>query len=147
MSKHSISTRETQVGVGNAIGKQVEQTVSVDDLSLPTAQELKAYQEINPNIVTFLIETSQKEQEHRHKTEDKKIDLIRYSEHKNGRMNWWGMFFAFLSLVTLVGLAAFALYLDHLKMSPKYWGFFQLTDQQFNEILKKGEIDESVIID
>ncbi len=113
MSKHSISTRETQVGVGNAIGKQVEQTVSVDDLSLPTAQELKAYQEINPNIVTFLIETSQKEQEHRHKTEDKKIDLIRYSEHKNGRMNWWGMFFAFLSLVTLVGLAAFALYLDH----------------------------------
>lgn len=37
--------------------------------------------------------------------------------------------------------------IDHLKMSPKYWGFFQLTDQQFNEILKKGEIDESVIID
>ncbi len=113
MSKHSISTRETHVGVGDAIGKQVEQTVSVDDLSLPTAQELKAYQEINPNIVTFLLETSKKEQEHRHKTENKKIDIIRYSEHKNGRMNWWGMFFAFLSLVALVGLSALALYLDH----------------------------------
>ena len=113
MSKHSISTRETHVGVGDAIGKQVEQTVSVDDLSLPTAQELKAYQEINPNIVTFLLETSKKEQEHRHKTENKKIDIIRYSEHKNGRMNWWGMFFAFLSLVALVGFSALALYLDH----------------------------------
>lgn len=113
MSKHSISTRETHVGVGDAIGKQVEQTVSVDDLSLPTAQELKAYQEINPNIVMFLLETSKKEQEHRHKTENKKIDIIRYSEHKNGRMNWWGMFFAFLSLVALVGLSALALYLDH----------------------------------
>lgn len=113
MSKHSISTRETHVGVGDAIGKQVEQTVSVDDFSLPTAQELKAYQEINPNIVTFLLETSKKEQEHRHKTENKKIDIIRYSEHKNGRMNWWGMFFAFLSLVALVGLSALALYLDH----------------------------------
>ena len=113
MSKHSISTRETHVGVGDAIGKQVEQTVSVDDLSLLTAQELKAYQEINPNIVTFLLETSKKEQEHRHKTENKKIDIIRYSEHKNGRMNWWGMFFAFLSLVALVGLSALALYLDH----------------------------------
>ena len=113
MSKHSISTRETHVGVGDAIGKQVEQTVSVDDLSLPTAQELKAYQEINPNIVTFLLETSKKEQEHRHKTENKKIDIIRYSEHKNGRMSWWGMFFAFLSLVALVGLSALALYLDH----------------------------------
>lgn len=35
---------------------------------------------------------------------------------------------------------------DELKMAPKYWGFFQLTDEQFNAILKKGEVDESVII-
>lgn len=112
MSKHSISTRETQVSTGDAIGKQVEQTVSVDDLSLPTAQELKAYQEINPNIVDFLLETTRKEQEHRHKMENMKMEVIHYSEHKNGRMNWWGMFFAFLSLVFMVVLSAFALYLD-----------------------------------
>lgn len=36
---------------------------------------------------------------------------------------------------------------DELKIMPKYWGFFQLTDDQFDSILKKGEIDESVIID
>ena len=95
MSKHSISTRETQVGIGNTVGKQVEQTVSVDDLSLPTAQELEAYQKINPDIVEFLLETSRKEQEHRHKTEDKKMEIIRYSEHKNGRMNWWACFLPF----------------------------------------------------
>lgn len=35
---------------------------------------------------------------------------------------------------------------DELKMSPNYWGFFQLTDEQFDAILKKGEVDESVII-
>ncbi len=35
---------------------------------------------------------------------------------------------------------------DELGMSPKYWGFFQLTDEQFNAILKKGEVDEGVII-
>ncbi|MBO4599041.1 MAG: N-acetyltransferase [Bacteroidaceae bacterium] len=35
---------------------------------------------------------------------------------------------------------------DELKMSPKYWGFFQLKDEQFDTILKKGEVDESVII-
>ena len=27
-------------------------------------------------------------------------------------MNWWGMFFAFLALLTLVALATYALYLD-----------------------------------
>ena len=104
MSKHSISTRETQVGIGNTVGKQVEQTVSVDDLSLPTAQELEAYQKINPNIVEFLLETSRKEQEHRHKTEDKKMEIIRYSALKNGRMHWWGMFFSFLSFVVWRGV-------------------------------------------
>ena len=35
---------------------------------------------------------------------------------------------------------------DELKMTPQYWGFFQLTDEQFDAILKKGEVDESVII-
>ena len=35
-------------------------------------------------------------------------------------MNWWGMFFAFLALVTLVGLTSFALYLD----KPWFAGVF-----------------------
>ena len=35
---------------------------------------------------------------------------------------------------------------DELKMAPDYWGFFQLTDGQFDAILKKGEVDESIII-
>ena len=35
---------------------------------------------------------------------------------------------------------------DELGLAPSYWGFFQLTDAQFDAILKKGEVDESVII-
>ena len=35
---------------------------------------------------------------------------------------------------------------DEVRMAPNYWGFFHLTDEQFNAILKKGEVDESVII-
>ena len=31
--------------------------------------------------------------------------------------------------------------------SSLYWGFFQLTDDQFNSILEKGEIDENLIVD
>jgi L-amino acid N-acyltransferase YncA len=36
---------------------------------------------------------------------------------------------------------------DELKVHPDYWGFFQLTDEQFDAILKKGEVDEGVIVD
>ena len=35
---------------------------------------------------------------------------------------------------------------DELGLAPSYWGYFQLTDSQFDAILKKGEVDESVII-
>ena len=35
---------------------------------------------------------------------------------------------------------------ETLGINPRYWGFFPLTDTQFDEILKKGEVDESIII-
>lgn len=120
MGKHSISRRETEVSMGDSIGKQLEQTVSVDDNSLPSPQELELYQQIDPNIIPFLIKTSIKEQEHRHNMDNEKMKILKNSERKNGRMNWWGMFFAFLSLILFMGVAAFALYLD----KPWFAGIF-----------------------
>ena len=35
---------------------------------------------------------------------------------------------------------------ESLGINPRYWGLFQLTDTQFDAILKKGEVDESIII-
>ncbi len=38
--------------------------------------------------------------------------------------------------------------LDEAKISPTlYWGFFQLTDSQFNYIIDKGEVNENFIVD
>ena len=38
--------------------------------------------------------------------------------------------------------------LDEMGISPTlYWGFFQLTDSQFDYILKKGKVNENFIID
>jgi Predicted membrane protein len=120
MGKQSISQRETQVAMGDSVGKQLEQTVSVDDNSLPSPQELAQYQQIDPNIAKFLMEISRKEQEHRHYMDSEKIKIVKRSERKEGMMNWWGMFFAFLSLLLFVGLTVFALYLD----KPWFAGIF-----------------------
>lgn len=106
--------------MGDSTGKQLEQTVSVDDNSLPSPQELAQYQQIDPDIVRFLIETSVKEQAHRHRMDDEKMKLLKNSERKNTCMNWWGMFFAFLSLILFMGVAAFALYLN----KPWFAGIF-----------------------
>ena len=31
--------------------------------------------------------------------------------------------------------------------TTQYWGFFQLTDKEFNDIVTRGQIDESIIVD
>ena len=36
---------------------------------------------------------------------------------------------------------------EQVGLKPNYWGFFQLTDAQFDKLLELGEIDERYIID
>lgn len=36
--------------------------------------------------------------------------------------------------------------IDELGVNPSYWGFFELTDDQFDGILKLGQVDESIVI-
>lgn len=112
MAKQELTRKETAVVGSNGAGQQYEQTLTVDDTCLPSAEELAAYQKVDPQIVPFLIDVSRKEQEHRHKMDAEKIRLVRNSDSRIGRMNWWGMFFAFLSIVVLVALTGYALYLN-----------------------------------
>lgn len=37
--------------------------------------------------------------------------------------------------------------MEELGVKPRYWGFFKLTDEQFEGILERGEIYENIIID
>lgn len=120
MGKQSVSIKGTSVSNGNAVGNHVEQTLYMEDNLLPSPSELQAYKNIEPKIVDFLLESSMKEQAHRHKMDEEKMKVVKYTERKNGRMNWWGMFFAFLALILMVGLSAFALYLD----KPWFAGIF-----------------------
>lgn len=53
MAKQSYSIKGTNIANGDAVGNQIEQTVSVDDNILPAPQELAEYQKIDPKIVVF----------------------------------------------------------------------------------------------
>ena len=78
------------------MGKQLEQTITVDDSALPSPQELEAYKRIDPRIVDLLIENTRKEQQHRHETDRMKLKILRRSESRIERINFWGMTFAYL---------------------------------------------------
>ena len=123
MAKQQINQKETQVSTSQGAAKQIEQTLTVDDNALPSPQELTAYQQIDPRIVDHLMELAKKEQEHRHDIDNQKMKMIRRTESRSERMNFWGMTFAFLCMVLFIGLTAFALYLDN----PWFAGFFGLT--------------------
>ncbi len=123
MSKQQINHKQTNVATQGGVGQQVEVSYTVSDSTVPTPRELSDYQRINPNIVKFLMETAQKEQQHRHKMDSEKMKIVKSNENRTTRINLWGMFFAFLALVTMVGLAAWALYLD----KPWFAGIFGFT--------------------
>ncbi len=112
MAKQELKQKETQVATQDGVGKQFERTLTVDDTCLPSAEELISYQKVDPQIVSFLMDVSKKEQGHRHKMEEEKIKIVKRSDARIGRMNWWGMCFAFLSILVLVVLCGYALYLD-----------------------------------
>ena len=123
MSKQSIKQRETHVTTNQGVGNQVEQTLTIDDNALPSPQEIAAYKAIDPRFVEYLLKSSEKEQEHRHEMERDKMKLLKYSEGRNGRMNWWGMFFAAVCVIMFMGVAALALYLNH----PWFASFFGIS--------------------
>jgi uncharacterized membrane protein len=112
MGKQEIKHRETQVETNGGVGKQLEQTYTVDDNCLPSAQELAAYKTIDPKIVDYLINASEKEQEHRHEMDNEKLTMVKNAEKRAVRMNWWGMFFAFSVIVVMIIFAGYALSLN-----------------------------------
>ncbi len=112
MSKKQISNRQINVSIQDGVGQQFEQTVTVDDNTLPSPKELAEYKVVDPHIVAYLIDAAIAEQTHRHMVDEEKVEIVKNAETRSFRMNWWGMFFAFLALLSLVGLSAFALYLD-----------------------------------
>lgn len=48
MGKQELRQRETNVSTKEGVGKQLEQTFTVDDSALPSPHELEAYQRIDP---------------------------------------------------------------------------------------------------
>ncbi|MCM1079717.1 MAG: hypothetical protein NC344_10100 [Bacteroidales bacterium] len=88
MAKQLINRKETNVTTQGGIGRQYEQIVTVDDNLLPSPKELEEYKNVDPRIISFLLDSSTKEQEHRHKSENEKLELLKISERRVTVMNW-----------------------------------------------------------
>ena len=77
----------------------------------------------------------------------------RYSVFKEHELRRWYKNKKYFIVIKMVYNIAFTKKVINMAMkeqvglNPKYWGFFKLTDAQFDKLLELGEIDERYIID
>jgi Predicted membrane protein len=110
MSKKALTHK--QRNMPQNAGQEVETSLLIDDSFLPPAVELAEYDRVNPNIVQTLLEMTVREQAFRHKSEDARLSAVKGAEKREFRLNWWGMFFAFLIMALGIILSAYLIYSD-----------------------------------
>jgi len=112
MSKQELKTTKTDVSTIDVKGQHVQQILTVDDSFLPSPDELRAYKDINPEIVKLLIDASKNEQLHRHYIDKQKIKAVNKDSKSIHFINILGMTFAFLVIIGGLAISAYLIYLE-----------------------------------
>lgn len=107
MAKQTKSTKQVQVRNHAGQGYHQENTEVFDDNLLPEAAEIQALHAIDPDILTWLKERAEKEQEFRHQAVNKRNDILNHDVKGTQRLNFFGMTYAFLIIMGGMALSAF----------------------------------------
>lgn len=84
-----------------------------DDNLLPDATEIEKLYKIDPNIMQWLKERAEKEQEFRHTSFHTKLRLVRKTESGLRKINYFGLFFSFVLLLAGMYLSYTMIMSDH----------------------------------
>ena len=90
---------------------RVNQETFVDTGLLPSAKELKEYQDLDPRFIDFFLETARREQDARISQNDRILGLAEEKEKKVSTDRRIGMGLAFILFLLVLGLVAYALFL------------------------------------
>ena len=91
-------------------GFVIEQHSIYDDSLLPPAEELARLKEINPDIVTWIMERSSLEQEKRHSHDDQRLQMYKYEFRGTRRYNITALTFAFIVIIAGLSFSTFLIY-------------------------------------
>lgn len=84
-----------------------------DDNLLPDAAEIEKLYAIDPNILDWLKQSADKEQDFRHNAFRVKTELVRNTERGTRRVNTMGLVFSFILTLAAMAFSAFLIYCDH----------------------------------
>nr|WP_311471514.1 hypothetical protein [uncultured Porphyromonas sp.] len=112
MSKHRTRTElEARTEESPQTLMHVNQETFIDTGLLPSAKELKEYQDLDPRFIDFFLETARREQDARISQNDRILGLAEEKEKKVSTDRRIGMGLAFILFLLVLGLVAYALYL------------------------------------
>jgi uncharacterized membrane protein len=114
MAKQTRSQKQVRVQGHQGSGFQHENTEVFDDNLLPDAAEIEALSVIDPNIISWLKERAEKEQDFRHEIFKKRTEILECDIKGTQKLNLIGMIFAFLIIMSGMALSTYLIHLGHL---------------------------------
>ncbi len=81
----------------NQQGRIIEEVL--DDSLLPDVAEIERLYQLDPDILVWLKERAEKEQDFRQKAFNSKLDLVKRTEVGDRRINYMGLIFSFIILL------------------------------------------------
>lgn len=114
MAKQTRQTKQVQLHNSQGKGFQHENTEVFDDNLLPEAKEIEALSKIDPDILNWLKERAEKEQDFRHEIFKKRTDILENDVIGTQKLNMRGMTYAFIIIMSGMGFSALLIYLEHL---------------------------------
>lgn len=99
--------RRAHVRKGNNGEHQGHIEETFDDSLLPDATEIARLQQLDPNMITWLKERAEKEQDFRHEFTREKLGMIKNTEKGERRVNYLGLICSFI----LLGVGMFISYM------------------------------------
>ena len=84
----------------------VEQNVAIDDNLLPNAEELARLKEVDPNIIDWIKNRTEIEQDARIRFNQDQMKVHTFSVKNTHRFNFWALFLGFLLFIAVIAVSA-----------------------------------------
>lgn len=123
-----MAKKTTKAKVKKHINQQTHTLEEVfDDSLLPPTTEIEKLSKLDPNIMQWLKERAEKEQEFRHKAFNSRLGLVDKTEKETRRINYLGLVFSFILLAGGMFLSYVLIKEDHEILGSIFTGVTLIT--------------------
>ncbi len=112
MAKQLHTRSHTEIEKDGVRGYNLEERITISDSLVPTADELRPLQDLDPKFSEFFMQIALKEQDNRHESHMAEVETSNAELKRSANNEILGMILAFLCVLVFGALTALSLYLE-----------------------------------